>query len=80
MILELFLRNPKQVFTRSQIIDKLWEIDKLIQAGDKTIRTHITNLRYKLKSVGMSVDCIETVYGIGYRLRDEKDRSKQLNI
>jgi DNA-binding response OmpR family regulator len=71
MILELFMRHCDRVFSRSEILDKLWEIDKLVSAGDFTVRTHITNLRHKLKDVGMSEDCIETVYGIGYRLRSE---------
>ena len=69
MILELFLRNPHQVFNRSAILEKLWEFDKIVQAEDRTIKTHITNLRRKLKDAGMSEDCLETVYGIGYRLR-----------
>jgi DNA-binding response OmpR family regulator len=73
MILELFLHNPERVFTRSEILDKLWELDKVIKAGDKTIRTHITNLRHKLKAAGMAEDCFETVYGVGYRLRSERD-------
>lgn len=69
LILELFLRNPNRVFSRSEILEKLWELDKIIQADDQTVRTHITNLRHKLKAAGMSVDCLETVYGIGYRFR-----------
>ncbi|MEM6614762.1 MAG: response regulator transcription factor [Cyanobacteria bacterium P01_C01_bin.72] len=69
MILELFMRNRDRVFSRSEILDKLWEIDRVIAAGDRTIRTHITNLRHKLKEAGLKEDCIETVYGMGYRLR-----------
>ncbi|MGL6339474.1 MAG: helix-turn-helix domain-containing protein, partial [Waterburya sp.] len=55
----------------SEILDKLWEIDKVIVAGDITVRTHITNLRHKLQDAGMVEDCIETVYGMGYRLRSK---------
>lgn len=66
MILECFLRNPKQLLTRSAILDKLWEIDKL--SREETIKTHITNLRKKLRAAGSPEDFIETVYGIGYRL------------
>jgi DNA-binding response OmpR family regulator len=73
MILELFMRHPSRVFSRSQILDKLWEIDKIITPGDRTVRTHITNLRHKLKAAGMSADCIKTVYGLGYRLRSQRD-------
>ncbi|MBW4626399.1 MAG: response regulator transcription factor [Brasilonema octagenarum HA4186-MV1] len=66
MILECFLRNPNQVLTRSAILDKLWEIDK--SSGEGSIKTHITNLRNKLRSAGSSEDFIENIYGIGYRL------------
>ena len=66
MILECFLRTPSQVLTRSAILDKLWEFDK--SSGEETIKTHITNLRRKLKVAGSPEDFIETVYGLGYRL------------
>ncbi|MBD2411343.1 DNA-binding response regulator [Nostoc calcicola FACHB-389] len=66
MILEYFLRNPNQVVTRSVILDKLWEFDK--SSGEGSIKTHITNLRNKLKASGSSEDLIENIYGMGYRL------------
>ncbi len=68
MILELFMRHCDRTFSRSEILDKLWELDKVITADDKTVRTHIANLRHKLKDAGMTAECIETVYGMGYRL------------
>lgn len=66
MILECFLRHPTKVYTRSGLLEKLWEFDCL--ASENTIKTHITNLRQKLKSAGSSGELITTVYGIGYRL------------
>jgi len=66
MILECFLRNPAQVLTRAAILDKLWDFDR--SSGEGTVKTHITNLRNKLKAAGSSENFIETVYGIGYRL------------
>ena len=66
LILEYFLHHPIQVLTRSAILDKLWEFDNL--AGEGTVRTHITNLRQKLKAAGSKDNLIETIYGIGYRL------------
>lgn len=69
MILECFLRNPSQVFTRSMLLDKLWELDRT--SGEETIKTHITNLRRKLKLAGASDQLIQTVYGVGYRLGSE---------
>ena len=66
LILEYFLRHPRQIMTRTAILDKLWEFDK--SSGEGTIKTHITNLRSKLKTAGSENNLIETVYGIGYRL------------
>lgn len=71
MILELFLRNPHRVLTRSDILDKLWDFDK--SSGEGTVRTHITNLRNKLKAAGSSESLIETLYGIGYRLEQKNE-------
>ncbi|BAY63598.1 two component transcriptional regulator (plasmid) [Nostoc linckia NIES-25] len=69
MILEYFLRHPNQVVTRSAIFDKLWDFDK--SSGEGSIKTHITNLRNKLKAAGSAIDLIENVYGLGYRLRHQ---------
>lgn len=66
MLLEYFLKNPTQVLTRSALMDKLWEFDNT--SSEETIKTHITNLRKKLRIAGSSTELIETVYGIGYRL------------
>lgn len=71
MILECFLRNPSQVFTRTMLLDKLWELDQT--SGEETIKTHITNLRRKLKAVGSKTELIETIYGVGYRLHADHE-------
>lgn len=67
LILEHLLQNSGQVFTRTMLLDKLWELDR--DSGDNTVKTHITNLRRKLKAAGCRDKLIETVYGVGYRLR-----------
>jgi two-component system, OmpR family, response regulator QseB len=73
MILEQLLRHPSQVFTRAMLIDKLWEFDQI--SGEETIKTHMTNLRRKLKLAGSPDHYIETVYGVGYRLCAVVDQS-----
>jgi DNA-binding response OmpR family regulator len=65
-LLELFLRNSKRVFSCNAILDHLWSYET---PGEDTIRTHIKGLRQKLKQVGAAADFLETVYGIGYRLK-----------
>ncbi|MGB3401822.1 MAG: response regulator [Microcoleaceae cyanobacterium] len=69
-LLELFLRNPKRVLTRSAILEHLWSFEAL--PGEDTIRAHIKRLRRKLKVHGID-EMIETVYGIGYRLKPTFD-------
>lgn len=66
-ILEVFLRSPTRVFTRSELLDKLWEFEEV--PGEETIKTHLTNLRRKIKAAGCESDLIRSVYGIGYRLQ-----------
>jgi DNA-binding response OmpR family regulator len=66
-ILELFLRHPQRVFSRSAIIDRLWSLEE--SPAESAVTTHIKDLRQKLKAGGMAIDLIETVYGLGYRLK-----------
>lgn len=65
-ILELFLRNSRRIFSCQLILDHLWAFDKVPQ--EDAVRTQIKGLRQKLKAAG-ATDLIETVYGIGYRLK-----------
>jgi len=65
-LLELFLRNSRRVYSCSAILEHLWSFDKT--PGEEAVRTQIKGLRQKLKAVGAN-DLIETVYGIGYRLK-----------
>ncbi len=66
-MLELFLRNSKRVFSCNAILDHLWSYDEA--PSEEAIRTHIKGIRQKLKRAGATTDCVETVYGIGYRLK-----------
>jgi diguanylate cyclase (GGDEF)-like protein len=66
-LLELFLRNSRRVFSCGAILDHLWSFDKT--PGEEAVRTQIKGLRQKLKAAGAPADLIETVYGIGYRLK-----------
>lgn len=68
-LLELFLRNPQQVFSAGAIIERLWSFED--PPGEEAVRTHIKGLRHKLKAAHLPKDMIETVYGMGYRLRTE---------
>jgi DNA-binding response OmpR family regulator len=66
-ILELFLRNTQRIFSQSALLDHLWSFDE--PPSENTVRAHIKSLRQKLKKAGAPADFIETVYGLGYRLK-----------
>ncbi|MBW4472173.1 MAG: response regulator [Stenomitos rutilans HA7619-LM2] len=66
-LLSLFLRNPQRAFSRSDILDRLWSIDASPSEG--TVTNLIKDLRQKLKAAGMTAALLETVYGLGYRLK-----------
>jgi len=66
-LLGLFLRNPDRIFSRSAILDRLWGFDDA--PTDRAINTHIKDIRKKLKASGLTEEVIETVYGMGYRLK-----------
>ena len=68
-IIELFLRHQRRVFSREQIIDLVWSSDR--SPGDATVKAHIRSLRLKLEAAGAPKDLIETVYGLGYRLKQQ---------
>jgi diguanylate cyclase (GGDEF)-like protein len=66
-LLELFLSNSRRVFSCAAILDHLWGDTEL--PTEEVVRTHIKGLRQKLTAAGVEPDLIETVYGIGYRLK-----------
>jgi DNA-binding response OmpR family regulator/HPt (histidine-containing phosphotransfer) domain-containing protein len=66
-LLELFLRHSQRLFSCSAILEHLWAYEDT--PSEEAVRTHIKGLRHKLKAVGAPHNSIETVYGIGYRLK-----------
>ncbi|EAZ89716.1 response regulator transcription factor [Crocosphaera chwakensis] len=66
-LLELFLRNENLVLSRSAILDNLWSFED--PPSEEAVKVHIKDLRKKLRKVGAPPDFIETVYGVGYRLK-----------
>ena len=71
-LLELFLQNPNRIFSRSKILDRLWGFDDA--PTENAVTTHIKDLRKKLKAGGIIEEIIETVYGMGYRLKPAPNR------
>lgn len=66
-LLELFLRSGYRVLSRSAILEHLWTFEE--PPGEETVKVHLKEVRQKLKAAGAPANLIETVYGLGYRLK-----------
>lgn len=67
-ILHMLASNPGQVFTREQLLSRVWGYDF---AGEtRTVDTHIKRIRAKLDSTGLGWS-IKTIYGVGYKFELE---------
>lgn len=70
LLLELSL-HPKQVFTREVLLDKIWSKTDVLD--NRTVDTHIKNIREKLKKAGIAYNPIKTVWGVGYKMEIEEE-------
>jgi DNA-binding response OmpR family regulator len=67
-LLEMLIRDPGQLFTRSQLVEKVLGFD--YEGMDRTIDVHILNLRRKIEPDSSRNEYIISVYGRGYKLGD----------
>lgn len=68
-LLQLFMEYPSKIYTKANLYESVWNEPYFYE--DNTINVHVSNLRSKLKKA-TGRDMIETVWGIGYRLKGEK--------
>ena len=68
-ILQLLLRHPKKIYTKEELFEQVWEESYL--SGDNTLNTHLSNLRKKLAQLDPTEEYIETVWGLGVRLKED---------
>lgn len=68
-ILRLLMENPKQVIAKSVLLDRI-SVDTP-DCTERSLKQHISNLRKKMQDVS-GVDYIETVWGIGFKLTEQK--------
>ncbi len=66
-LLHLLLRSPGRAFSRAYLLDTVW--GETYIGGDRSVDNTVLRLRKKLGPMG---EAIETVWGIGYRLRPER--------
>ena len=72
-IIKLLMENPKQVIAKSVLLDRI-SLDTP-DCTERSLKQHISNLRKKLEAVS-GVDYIETVWGIGFKLAEQKILTK----
>ena len=68
-IMKLLMENPKQVIAKSVLLDRI-SADTL-DCTERSLKQHISNLRKKLQDAS-GMDYIETVWGIGFKLAEQK--------
>ncbi len=64
-MLYLLARHPKQVFTRDQLLERIWGGAEYIDAG--TVTVHVRRLREKIESQPSKPQRLLTVWGVGYK-------------
>lgn len=67
-VLSILASNPSIVFSREQLIEKAFGID--YEGFDRTIDTHIKNIRQKIEDNPKKPEYIITVYGVGYKFQE----------
>ena len=72
-LLRTLLESPNHAFTRGELIEKALGYDH--EALERTLDTHIKNLRRKIEADPAQPQYIETVFGVGYRMRAEDSPS-----
>ena len=69
-ILQMLLHHPKKIFTKEELYELIWEESYL--PGDNTLNIHLSNLRKKLYQLDPNHEYIETIWGVGVRLKGYK--------
>jgi two-component system, OmpR family, response regulator BaeR len=65
-LLKALASRPGRIFPRAQLLDQLYEDHRVV--SDRTVDSHVKNLRRKLETVRPGAELIRSVYGVGYKL------------
>jgi len=65
-LLNLLVKNPFKVYSREQLLNYIYTDQRIV--GERTIDTHIKNLRKKLETIAPDRELIRSIYGVGYKL------------
>ena len=69
-LLSTFLAHPGWVFSRSQLVEALYADFRVV--SDRTVDSHIKNLRKKIRTIRSEPEMIRSVYGLGYKCEVER--------
>lgn len=69
-LLRTLMEKPEMTYTKSMLFDMVWDDEN--SADDNTLNVHISKIRKKLKECNPECEYIETVWGIGYRMKRDK--------
>ena len=67
-ILTLLVQNPQRVYSREHLYELIWKGG--YYGENNTVNVHVSNLRKKLKDADPDTEYIQTVYGIGFKLKE----------
>lgn len=67
-ILSLLMQNPQKVYSRELLYEQVWHGG--YYGENNTVNVHVSNIRKKLKEIAPSEEYIQTVYGIGFKLKE----------
>ncbi len=68
-LLDTLCRRPGQIFSRTRLIEQLYDDHRIVT--ERTVDTHVKNLRKKLATAFAGQQFIQSVYGVGYRFEPE---------
>lgn len=72
-ILHMLMARPGQVFTRLQILESVF--GEIYEGYERSIDTHISNIRKKIDADSSQPSCIQSVYGVGYKFIETRELS-----
>lgn len=74
-LLKTLANPPGRVWSRDQLLDRMYDDGRVV--SDRTVDSHITNLRRKLQQVRPACEGVRAVYGVGYRLDLDESESEE---
>lgn len=71
-LLHLLAKQPGRAFSRDTLLETIWGMDYF--GDERTVDTHVKNIREKLKRASLSFNPIQTVWGVGYKFQGTEER------